>query len=79
MCRQAIWPAVVSITTISNLSAILSLQVQEFVHFYVTRFQANMTENPEGGGAQTSDAYDYKRLHSFPLIKVSSELRRALL
>ena len=29
-----------------------------------------MAENTEGGAAQTSDAYDYKRLHSFPLIKV---------
>ena len=30
-----------------------------------------MTENPEGGTSQESGGYDYKRLHSYPLIRVS--------
>ncbi len=30
-----------------------------------------MAENPEGGAAQESGGYDYKRLHSYPLIRVS--------
>ena len=30
-----------------------------------------MTENQEGGTAQESGGYDYKRLHSYPLIRVS--------
>lgn len=29
-----------------------------------------MAENPEGGAAQESGGYDYKRLHSYPLIRV---------
>ena len=30
-----------------------------------------MAENQEGGTAQESGGYDYKRLHSYPLIRVS--------
>ena len=30
-----------------------------------------MTENPESGVAQETGGYDYKRLHSYPLIRVS--------
>lgn len=30
-----------------------------------------MAENPEGGAAQESGGYDYKRLHSYPLIRYS--------
>lgn len=30
-----------------------------------------MAETSEGGGAQDSGGYDYKRLHSYPLIRVS--------
>ena len=30
-----------------------------------------MAENPEGGVAQETGGYDYKRLHSYPLIRVS--------
>lgn len=30
-----------------------------------------MAETAEGGGAQEAGGYDYKRLHSYPLIRVS--------
>ena len=30
-----------------------------------------MAENPESGVAQETGGYDYKRLHSYPLIRVS--------
>lgn len=31
-----------------------------------------MAETAEGGGAQEAGGYDYKRLHSYPLIRVSN-------
>ena len=33
-----------------------------------------MSENPEAGAAQDSSGYDYKRLHSYPLIRVSVQI-----
>ena len=39
--------------------------------FVVYESTFTMAENPEGGAAQESGGYDYKRLHSYPLIRVS--------
>lgn len=42
-----------------------------FSIFVVYLSAYTMAENQEGGTAQESGGYDYKRLHSYPLIRVS--------
>ena len=42
-----------------------------FFYFVVWQSTYTMAENPEGGASQESGGYDYKRLHSYPLIRVS--------